>query len=144
MNVSRRPLALACMAVIPFAPLAAARVQTAAVDSASASLWQLEWNLRVRHEQVDSDAFARDAKADTARLQLGLRAQFDDGWRGFLEGNGVAAASDHYNSGANGYTQYPAIGDPQVAELDQAWIGWQNRTFGFAAGRQALVFDNQR
>lgn len=144
MKVSLRPLALACATAFALAPLAAACAQSAAAGSSSASPWQLEWNLRVRHEQVDSDAFAKDAKADTARLRLGLRAQFDNGWRGLLEGNGVAAANDHYNSGANGHTQYPAIGDPQAAELSQAWIGWQNQAFGFSAGRQALVFDNQR
>lgn len=144
MKVSLRPLALACATAFALAPLATACAQTAAAGSASASPWQLEWNLRVRHEQVDSDAFAKDAKADTARLRLGLRAQFDNGWRGLLEGNGVATANDHYNSGANGHTQYPAIGDPQAAELSQAWIGWQNQAFGFSAGRQALVFDNQR
>jgi hypothetical protein len=105
---------------------------------------QLEWDARVRHEQVDNDAFARDARADTLRLRLGLRAQFGGGFGGYLEGAGVAAAGGHYNSGANGHTQYPAITDPRGTELNQAYLGWQGGSVGVIAGRQRLLFDNQR
>lgn len=105
---------------------------------------QLEWDTRLRHEQVDSDAFNRDASATTLRLRLGLRAAFGDGWSALLEGAGVASADEHYNSGANGRTQYPAITDPHGAELNQAWLGWQGGAFGATLGRQRILIDNQR
>ncbi|UGB39577.1 alginate export family protein [Frateuria soli] len=105
---------------------------------------QLEWDARARHEQVDNDAFARDARADTLRLRLGLRAMFGGGFGGYLEGAGVAAAGGHYDSGANGHGQYPVITDPRGSELNQAYLTWQGSTFGAIAGRQRLLFDNQR
>lgn len=105
---------------------------------------QLEWDARVRHEQVDNDAFARAARADTLRLRLGLRARFGDGWSGYLEGAGVAAGGGHYDSGANGHTQYPSITDPRGGELNQAYLAWQGGTLGVTVGRQRLLLGNQR
>ncbi|WP_243039050.1 alginate export family protein [Dyella sedimenti] len=105
---------------------------------------QLEWNARLRHEQVDDDAFRRDANADTLRLRLGLRANFGSGWSGFLEGAGTASANEHYNSGANGQTQYPGVTDPHGTELNQAWVNWQGDSFGAKVGRQEILLDNQR
>lgn len=141
MNVKRKALSVACL--LAAATLAAPAATLAATDTGSAPL-QLEWDARLRHEQVDNDAFARDARADTLRLRLGLRANFGSGWSGLLEGAGVASAGSHYNSGANGRTQYPAITDPRGGELNQAWLGWQGTQFGASVGRQRLQLDNQR
>jgi hypothetical protein len=113
-----------------------------AVDS-NAPL-QLEWNARLRHEQVDDAAFNPHAYANTLRLRLGLRANLGSGWTALLEGAGVAAAGEHYNSGANGNTQYPSITDPHGTELNQAWLGWQGSQFGAKLGRQEIMLDNQR
>jgi hypothetical protein len=133
MNLKTLPLA--CLLALASAPAWAA--------DTPAPL-QVEWDARVRHEQVDNDAFSRDARADTLRLRLGLRAQFGQGFSGYLEGAGVAAADGHYNSGANGHTQYPSITDPRGTELNQAYLAWQGSAFGAIAGRQRLLFDNQR
>ncbi len=108
------------------------------------SIVEPTWNLRLRHEQVDDDAFARDARADTLRLRAGLRFAFGDGWSALVEGEGVANAGDDYNSGANGRTQYPAVIDPEGAELNQAWIGWHDAHFAVTVGRQRILLDNQR
>ena len=130
--------------------LLAAAMAASAVGAAipptlpTAAPLQLEWDARLRHEQVDDDAFSRDAAATTLRLRLGLRASFGEGWSALLEGAGVAAANEHYNSGANGRTQYPAITDPRGSELDQAWLAWQGDVFGATLGRQRLLLDNQR
>ncbi len=102
------------------------------------------WDLRLRHELVEDGAFARDARADTLRLRAGLRFAFGDGWMALLEGEGVANAGDQYNSGANGRTQYPAVIDPEGAELNQAWLGWQGTRLAVTAGRQRILLDNQR
>lgn len=105
---------------------------------------QLEWNARLRHEQVDDAAYAPHAYADSLRLRLGLRANIGYGWSYFIEGVGVASADDHYNSGANGQTRYPSITDPTGSQLNQAWLAWQGDAFGIKAGRQEVTLDNQR
>jgi hypothetical protein len=127
-----KPLSLACLLALASAPAWAA------------APLQVEWDARVRHEQVDNDAFSRNAEADTLRLRLGLRAQFGDGFSGYVEGAGVAAADERYNSGANGHAQYPSITDPHGTELNQAYLAWQGSRFGAIVGRQRLLFDNQR
>lgn len=123
---------------------AAARDRDATPPASEPAPWQLEWDTRLRQEQVDTDAFSRDAEATTLRLRVGLRAVFGDGWSALLEGVGVASAGERYNSGANGRTQYPAITDPQGKELNQAWLQWQAGTFGTTLGRQRILLDNQR
>jgi len=105
---------------------------------------QLEWNARLRHEQVDNDAYNRHAYADTLRLRLGIHANIGYGWSYLIEGAGTASADNHYNSGANGQIRYPSITDPKGVELNQAWMGWQGDAFGLKAGRQEVVLDNQR
>ena len=104
----------------------------------------LEWNARLRHESVSDDAFARDADATTLRLRLGLRARLGAGWSALLEGEGVAALDDGYDSGANGRSGFPVIADPAGAELNQAWIGWRNDQASATFGRQRVLLGNQR
>ena len=132
----RKPLAtrippfLMCVAALP-------------AQAAEPPKLSLEWDLRARHEQVDDDAFANAARADTLRLRAGLRFAFGNGWNGLLEGEGVAG-NNHYNSGANGRTNLPAVIDPRDAELNQAWLGWKGARGNGSLGRQRLLFENQR
>lgn len=103
----------------------------------------LEWDLRVRHEQVDDAAFAAAAAASTARLRAGLRLAPAPGWSGLVEVEAVGGAG-RYNSGANRRGAYPQIMDPGGAELNQAWVAWKGARANLTAGRQRLLFDNQR
>ena len=123
---------LFCLGCLPLA----ATAQSVTVDPT--------WNLRLRHEQVDDRAFAHDASADTLRLRAGLDFTFPDGWSALLEGEGIASAGNHYSSGANGRTAYPAVIDPRGAELNQAWIGWKGAKGAAKLGRQRIGLDNQR
>ncbi len=144
MKTTRRMLSVACLlAAALSAPSVRADSNGTSVPPVYAPL-QVEWDARLRHEQVDDDAFSRHADADTLRLRLGLRAQFGSGWSGFLEGAGVASTGEHYNSGANGQTRYPSITDPHGGEVNQAWLGWQGSVFGATLGRQRLLLDNNR
>lgn len=105
---------------------------------------ELEWNLRLRAEHVDDDAFARDAGASTLRLRAGVRFRLGAGFGALVEGEGIAAAGGGYNSSANGRTSYPLIADAEGAELNQAWLAFENGRLQATAGRQRLVFGNQR
>ena len=105
---------------------------------------KLEWNTRLRHESVDDDATARAAAASTMRLRLGARAHFGTGWSALVEGEGIVALDNEYNSGANGSTRYPVIPDAEGAQLNQAWISWRNELTAGTLGRQRILLDNQR
>lgn len=144
MNTNHRMVLAAGLLAAALSGPAVARDSLATTPASAPATWQLEWDTRLRQEQVDDDAFSRDARATTLRLRLGLRAQFGSGWSGLLEGAGVTAADDRYNSGANGRTQYPSITDPRGGELNQAWLGWQGEAFGATLGRQRIQLDNQR
>ena len=136
----RLPLALLPLAILAL-PAHGANAIAAAQGARPLSL---EWNLRLRQEQVEDDAFARNAEATTLRLRAGLRWHGGDGFTALVEGEGVGALDDHNNSGANGHTDRPTITDPVGAELNQAWLGWKGARVGAIGGRQRLTFDNQR
>ncbi|HWU77295.1 MAG TPA: alginate export family protein [Rhodanobacter sp.] len=125
-------------------PVAVSAAEAGNAKVPQAAPLQLEWDARLRHEQVDDDTFARNAEATTLRLRAGLRASFGSAWSALLEGAGVTSAGEHYNSGANGRTQYPAITDPTGARLNQAWLAWHGSSVGATLGRQRILLDNQR
>jgi hypothetical protein len=101
-------------------------------------------NLRLLHEHDYDPAYPRDAAATTLRARAGLRFRFDNGFHALVEGEGIAAPGDGYNSGANGRVDRPLVADPEGAEINQAYVGWKGDVFGVIAGRQRLLFDNQR
>ena len=137
--------ALAVCVLVMAVPVHAKGGTEGVSDSGEQDSWlHLQWNARLRHEQVDDDAYANNAQADTLRLRLGLLAEIGSGWSSYLEGAGVASGGNRYNSGANGRAQYPTIADPHGAELNQAWVRWQGNRIAASVGRQELVLDNQR
>jgi hypothetical protein len=127
--------------LLTLALLAALPLPAAAQD---ATRFAFEWNLRTRWEQVDDDAFARQADAGTARLRAGLRGTFPRGWSGLLEVEAIGAFADDYNSGANWRTAYPSVVDPQGMELNELWFAHQGPHSVLRLGRQHLALDNQR
>jgi len=135
------PIALSGLLLAPSLAAAADATPPAAP---AATPWQFEFNARLRQETVDDDAFVRDANATTLRLRAGLRLHWGEGFSALLEGEGIAAAGDGYNSGANGRSTRPAITDPEGIELNQAFIAWKDPRGGATAGRQRLQYDNQR
>lgn len=126
--------------------LAPALLTCLATTAAHATQPTLAWEAeaRLRHERVDDDAFTQHAAATTLRLRAGLRWNVAPGWEALVEGEGIAALDDEYNSGANRRTAYPAVIDAAGAELNQAWLRWQRGTANATAGRQRVQFDNQR
>lgn len=111
---------------------------------APAASFAWEADARLRHEHVDDDAFARDAHATTLRLRAGLRWTIAPAFDALLEGEGVAALSDGYNSSANRRTTYPFVADPEGAEANQAWLRWRESRGEAVVGRQRIAYDNQR
>ncbi len=120
-----------------------ALVIVVAQPAGAADRWQPEWNLRLRHEQVDDASFSRDARASTLRLRAGLHAQLDDRWSALVEGEAIVATGE-FNDGRNGEAAFPAVIDPKGIELNQAWLRWQGADAAVVVGRQRLQWDNQR
>jgi hypothetical protein len=101
--------------------------------------------LRYRHENVDDDAFGKEADADTVRVRIGYRWVFAPGWQLYADGEHVEAfAGEKYNSTANGKTEYPVVADPESSEINQAFIGYADERIDSAFGRQKVTLDNQR
>ncbi len=100
---------------------------------------------RLRMEQVADDAASKDAHALTWRNRLGYRTAPWHGITVFAEIEDIRALDEHYNSTANGRTQYATVADPEGTEWNQAHITWDSgRGTQLVAGRQRIVFDNQR
>jgi hypothetical protein len=126
-----------------YSVLALALIAPTAVHATAAPL-RLDWNLRLRHEGVDDQGYARSATADTARLRAAIRLAPAADWTALVEAEAIVSAGDGYNSGANGRTDLPAITDPAGLELNQAWLAWKHGKLGATLGRQRIVWDSQR
>jgi len=102
-------------------------------------------DLRYRFENVDDDAFARDANAHTLRARFGYRWVASPRWTVFAEGEYVEGLFNaNYNSTTNGNTAFPVVADPDATELNQAFVSYAESGFKATLGRQRLVFDNHR
>src|SRR5436190_1828738 len=103
-------------------------------------------DLRLRSESVDDAAFARDADATTLRLRAGWRLPLGVHWRGLVELEHTShLGAEQFNSSTNGRIGLPTIADADNTEINQAWLAWApSDATQVAAGRQRLVFDNQR
>ncbi len=105
---------------------------------------------RYRFETVDQDNFAEDAEASTLRGRLNFKTDDWKGFGAFAEFNYVADVIwDDYNAGGGNTpnrTQYPVVADPTGANLNQAFLQWQNGAAGslLRAGRQRIIYDTAR
>ena len=149
MLLKKHPISsIAALSALLFAQSAlAADTLTDALTGGKASA-----NLQYRYEDVKTGAVVAPgvttnvATANTVRLRLGYEtAQF----KGF--GAMVEVESTHdlgkkkYNGGNNGNAAYAQILDPEVTEINQAYLsysGLANTTV--KAGRQRLILDNAR
>lgn len=102
--------------------------------------------VRVRYEHVDQDGLADKANAFTARVNAGLKTNKFHDFQGLVELQAVQhLGEDNFNDGVNGKATYPAVADPQNAEINQLWLSWSGLPgFEAKAGRQAVNWDSQR
>jgi len=109
-------------------------------------------NLRYRYENVDQDGFDDRGQASTLRTAFGYRTQW---WKGLLvfaefeDVHDLGLGNDHNNKGAgslwNGVTDRPVIADPEITEINQAYLGIRPvKSLVFRAGLQEIVIDNSR
>ena len=101
---------------------------------------------RYRYEFVDQDGIANDAKASTVRTNIAFKTGEYKDFQAMIEGQVVRnIGANSFNSTTNGKTTYPTVADPNVAEINQAWVTWSGLPDTVVkVGRQAVNLDNQR
>lgn len=101
--------------------------------------------MRYRYEMVDQDNALQDADAHTIRTNLGFKTAKYKGFSALGELQIVTSPGDGYNSLDNGNTQFSVVADPDVTQINRAWIAYDTvADTSVKVGRQALNFDNQR
>lgn len=102
-------------------------------------------DLRYRLELVDEDGFTKSAAASTLLTKLWYRSGEISGFSGYLEGTRTTVlGKETYNNTINGNITRPVVADPEVTELNQAYVQFKNDSVTLRGGRQAIVLGNQR
>jgi Alginate export len=98
----------------------------------------------LRYEAVDQTGIANRADAITARVRAGFEAKAGD-FAFLAETEATLAISENYNSGVNGKTAFPLVGDPQNIELNRLQLQYRGlpKTV-ITIGRQRINLDDQR
>lgn len=116
----------------------------AANVAAEEGLDKLYGDVRLRLETVSQDNAAEDATALTVRSRIGYASEAYGGFSGRLEVENNTALIDDYKDTVGGGAQYSVVADPEVTEVDQAFIQYQGSGATVKLGRQVLTFDNHR
>lgn len=119
----------------------------AAADDLATALKTGKTNLsfRLRHEQVQDDAFDKDANAATLRTRVSYTSGKWNNLDLLVEFDHVGhLIDDRFNDTRNGNVQYPNVPDPKGADLNQAALRYSLDGLTVTAGRQRINYDNQR
>ena len=149
MLLKKHPISsIAALSALLFAQSAlAADTLTDALTGGKASA-----NLQYRYEDVKTGLVVapgvntNTATAHTVRLRLGYETATFNGFGAMLEAESTHdLGNKKYNGGNNGNANYATILDPEVTEINQAYLsysGLANTTV--KAGRQRIKLDNDR
>lgn len=107
-------------------------------------------SLRYRFELVDQDNIKKEAEASTLRTTVSYASAPYKGWTLFVEAENVSTTDDdaYRNAGGgslfNGVTDRPVVADPEITEIDQAFVQYRNSGWTVQAGRRGFNVDTQR
>jgi hypothetical protein len=102
-------------------------------------------SFRLRHEQVDDDAFDNTANASTLRSRLSYTSGQWHGLDLIMEFDHVGQiGDDRFNDTRNGNTDFPTVVDPKGADLNQAALRYRHNDYSVVGGRQRIALDNHR
>lgn len=108
-------------------------------------------NLQYRYEDVRNSsvpvppAQTNQATANTLRLRLGYETATFNGFGAMAEAESTRDLGNmHYNGGNNGNTRFAAISDPEVTEINQAYLSYSGFNTTAKWGRQRIKLDNDR
>ena len=102
-------------------------------------------NVRYRFEGVD-DSINKNAKASTLRTRLGYTTAEKFDLTAHMDFEHITRVGPpDYNSTKNGETSFAKVVDPDVAELNQAYLRYTGlEGSDFKLGRQRIILDNAR
>ena len=98
---------------------------------------------RLRYENVDQDAIARNADAATVRVRAGVEAK-SGSWSALVEGQGTLAIEDRYFDGLHPNPTRPLVADPENIGLYRAQLQYKSKPLTLTAGRQRIALDDER
>lgn len=105
-------------------------------------------NLNLRYEGVSQDNSLKDASALTLRTRFGYTTADLNGWSVSveLEDSRIVLGQGDFTVGPTGYNlgEYSVIADPEVTEVDQAFVQYKNDKLTLKLGRQVIALDGQR
>ena len=107
-------------------------------------------SFRLRFENADADDGTKDsAQALTLRTRLLYHAKGMNGISAHFEFEDVRAllgVNDYFDKGvvSNGKTNYDTIADPEMTELNEAYLKYNTNSLEIKAGKQRIVYDNMR
>jgi len=147
MKISK--LAAAVSIAVPLT-FAASAVQADEAFLIAPEMGKINFNARLRYEDVNDSSGSKDADALTVRARLGYLTPDFNGFKGYAELESTTALGDRdyndltLNSGSD-RGNYSVIADPDNNELNRAWIsysGFDNTLIKW--GRQRIILDNAR
>ena len=113
--------------------------------SKAVSEGNIKLDLRYRFENVDDDAFDKDANASTLRTRVTVQSGMVGAFSALAEFDNVSEiGSDDYNSTANGNTDRPVVADPKGTDINQAWLRYGQQDAYGAYGRQRILHGSER
>tara|TARA_R110002110_G_scaffold205066_1_gene416774 strand:- start:181531 stop:182757 length:1227 start_codon:yes stop_codon:yes gene_type:complete len=113
--------------------------------SRAVSEGSIKLDMRYRFENVDDDAFDKDADASTLRTRITVQSGMVGAFSALAEFDNVSEiGDDNYNSSANGNTDRPVVADPKGTDVNQAWLRYGDEDAYGAYGRQRILHGNQR
>lgn len=102
------------------------------------------FEVRGRYETVEQAGFFADADAITVRMRMGWETGAWHGLKALVELEDVRSSGD-YNDGVPPAEPYPVVADPEVTELNRAFVSWTpNSAASVTLGRQGISLDDQR
>jgi hypothetical protein len=133
------------VALIAIFTVSVAIAEEAATISEAISKGKGKLNFRYRYENVDQDGISKNADASTLKTRINYKTAKWQGWYAEAEADDVSyLGSDDFNNTRNGKTNYPTVADPDGTDINQFYLGFNNKANDFKFGRQRINLDNQR
>ncbi|GEA12403.1 alginate export family protein [Alteromonas sp. KUL49] len=105
-------------------------------------------DLNLRYEGVEQDNALNDASSLTLRTRIGFQTGTLNGFSFVAEAEDsrIVLGQGDYSVGPTGYQvgEYSVIADPEVTEVDQAFLQYKNDSWTVKAGRQVIALDDHR
>ena len=99
-----------------------------------------------RFEYADQDSRPDTGYASTLRTVISYEtAKLEDFWGGIEFENVTVIGNELYDSTVNGMTNRGVVADPEITEVNQAYIAYDGlESLAFKLGRQDVAFANHR